>query len=132
MVPNLKVQFGPCVFFWIWKWCPKKGEDHLIFTNSAVKKFIIQMTPKKENFDVWILQSCGFHRTRDFNFRKLIYRKVVEDPIVISSSIYSLIFWENDLSNYVKNYTILPKKHKGFLEVKYKFYINTLLHILLK
>jgi hypothetical protein len=33
----------------------KKREDHLIFINFRVKKFIIKNTQKKKNFDVWML-----------------------------------------------------------------------------
>jgi hypothetical protein len=31
---------------------PQKREDHLIFINFGVKKFIEKYTPKKNNFDV--------------------------------------------------------------------------------
>jgi hypothetical protein len=31
---------------------PKKREDHLIFINFGVKKFILKNTQKKKNFEV--------------------------------------------------------------------------------
>jgi hypothetical protein len=54
----LELGFEPCVLNLIWKWIakdPKIRENHLIFTNFGVKKFIVKNTPKKQNFDVWIL-----------------------------------------------------------------------------
>jgi hypothetical protein len=51
----MELRFEPCLLNLIWK-CfakdPKKREDHLIFINFGVKKFIVRNTPKKQNFDV--------------------------------------------------------------------------------
>jgi hypothetical protein len=58
ILTNLELQFEPCMFNSIWKWCakdPKKREDHLIFINFGIKKLTLKNTQKKRNFDVWML-----------------------------------------------------------------------------
>jgi hypothetical protein len=55
---NMELKFEPCVLNLIWRWGakdPQKREDHLIYINFGVKKFIVKNTPKKQNFDVWML-----------------------------------------------------------------------------
>jgi hypothetical protein len=58
ILTNLELKFEACMLNLIWKWGakdPKKREDHLIFINFGVKKFTLKKTPKKKNFDVWML-----------------------------------------------------------------------------
>jgi hypothetical protein len=55
---NLELKFEACMLNLIWKWGakdPKKREDYLIFINFGIKKFTLKNTPKKQNFDVWML-----------------------------------------------------------------------------
>jgi hypothetical protein len=46
----MELRFEPCVLNLIWKRCkrPKKKEDHLIFINFGVKKFIVKNTPENK------------------------------------------------------------------------------------
>jgi hypothetical protein len=58
ILTNLELKFEACMLNLIWKWAaedPKKREDHLILINFGVKKFTLKNTPKKKNFDVWML-----------------------------------------------------------------------------
>jgi hypothetical protein len=58
ILTNLELKFDACMFNLIWKWGakdPKKRKDHLIFINFGVKKFTLKNTPKKKNFEVWML-----------------------------------------------------------------------------
>jgi hypothetical protein len=58
ILTNLELQFEPCMYNSIWKWCAKdrkKEEDHLIFINFGVKKFTLKNIQKKKNFDIWML-----------------------------------------------------------------------------
>jgi hypothetical protein len=51
IVTNMEFKFEPCVNNLIWKCSakdPKKREDHLIFINFGVKKFMAKNTPKKK------------------------------------------------------------------------------------
>jgi hypothetical protein len=51
ILTNLELTFEPCILNLIWK-CgakdPQKREDHLIFINFGVKKFIVKNTQKKK------------------------------------------------------------------------------------
>jgi hypothetical protein len=50
VITNMELRFEPRVLNLIWKLGakdPKKREDHLIFINFGVKKFILKNTQKK-------------------------------------------------------------------------------------
>jgi hypothetical protein len=58
ILTNIELKFEACIFNLIWKWGakdPQKRKDHLMFINFGVKKFILKNTPKKKNFDIWML-----------------------------------------------------------------------------
>jgi hypothetical protein len=59
MITYLELRFELCVPNLIWEReakDPKKREDHLIFINFGVKKFIVKdIQKKKKNFDILML-----------------------------------------------------------------------------
>jgi hypothetical protein len=51
IITNMDLRFEPCMLNLIWKWItkdPEKREDHLIFINFGVMKFILKNTQKKK------------------------------------------------------------------------------------
>jgi hypothetical protein len=80
---------------------PKK-EDHLIFTNFGLKKFVVTKTYKKENFDFE-----RYNLMDSMEWGSVIFEVDLEEGSLkilkdTSLSIHTLIFWENDFSNFIK------------------------------
>jgi hypothetical protein len=79
IITNMELRFELCLFNLIWKWLakdPKKREDHLIFINFGVKKFIVRVFQKKKTLMFECYNLIDPQEMRSCNFLRLISNKV--------------------------------------------------------
>jgi hypothetical protein len=117
IITNMELRFESCVFTLIWKWCAKdlqKRKGHLISISFGVKKFTEKNTQKKKT----LMFEC-YNLLARMEWRAAIFwgwfpTRWVQDPMVTSLNLHTLIFWEIDFSNYVKNCKVWTKNTRNF------------------